>query len=184
VSIADPLRQRRETNIAGYIIGMWHVEDLMRAAGLDMEQVERLLLAPLPAGEARDGMRAWYAGIVASMRAQGLERSGHLEEAVELVNALEYLHRALLETVRDADYAALWAEAEPAVRAVQEHSDGEPLGPVESGLTAVYGVMVLRAEGKPVGASTADGERCIRNLLDHLSAHYRRMRRLPGVSLN
>lgn len=181
----DPLAKRREENIAGYVIGMWHVEDLMRAADLDMRRVEEQLIAPMEGDEAlRAGMRGWYAGIVARMKEQGLHRAGHLNEVDEVVNELEYLHRALLEVLNDAEYDALFAKAEPGIRAVQQHAGGDPQGPVESCLTAVYGVMVLRAKQQAIGAETLEAEGHIRRLLDRLSRHYRQMRRLPGVSMN
>lgn len=181
----DPLERRRQENIAGYIISMWQVEDLMRAAGLDMATVEERLLQGMEGDEAaRTAMRGWYAGIVARMKEQGIARSGHLAEVEEVMHELEYLHRALIDTFGDAEYIALDKEAAPAIRAVQQHAGGDPEGPIESGLTAVYGVMMLRSQGKPVSAETLAADAAIRKLLDRLSLHYRNMRRLPGVSLN
>ena len=39
----DLLGRKKEENIAGYVISMWHVEDLMRANDLDMRKVETAL---------------------------------------------------------------------------------------------------------------------------------------------
>ena len=35
---------KRKENIVEYLLYMWQVEDLIRAAGVDMEGVERLIL--------------------------------------------------------------------------------------------------------------------------------------------
>ncbi|MBL0126121.1 MAG: DUF4924 family protein [Flavobacteriales bacterium] len=181
----DPLQKRREENIAGYVIGMWHLEDLMRAADLDMRKVEKQLIAPMEADEdTRIGMRDWYASIITSMREQGIERYGHLSEVEEVMTELEFLHRTLTEVLDDQEYDALVAKAEPGIRAVQQHAGGDPAGVVESCFTAVYGVMVLRAQNKEIGEETLRSEEHIRNLLEALSKHYRQMRRLPGVSMN
>lgn len=181
----DPLRKRREENIAGYVIGMWHVEDLMRAAGLDMRKVEEQLIAPMDADEeTRAGMRDWYAGIVARMHEEGIERVGHLGEVEEVMNELEFLHHSLVDVLDDKDYDALYAQAEPGIRAVQQHAGGDPGGTVETCFTAIYGVMVLRAQQREISKETLEAEEHIRRLLERLSDHYRQMRRLPGVSMN
>lgn len=181
----DPLRKRREENIAGYVIGMWQMEDLMRALEFDMAQVEERLITPGEGdAEAKEELRGWYAGLITRMKEEGLQRVGHLSEVEEVVNELEYLHRALVEVMDDEDYDALYAKAEPAIKSVQQHAGGDPEGTITSALTAVYGVMMLRSQGKPISPETQQADASIRALLELLSKHYRQMRRLPGVSLN
>lgn len=181
----DPFAQRRHENIVAYVLAMWQVEDLMRALKLDLAQVESKLIANAEADEeSRAGLQGWYAGIVTRMREQGVERVGHLKEVEEVVNELEHLHQALAEVLNDAEYDALLAKAEEAIKTVQLHAGGDPEGPITSALTAVYGVMMLRSQGKAISEETLSSDRVLRALLDHLSKHYRQMRRLPGVSMN
>lgn len=181
----DPLRQKKEENIAGYVISMWHIEDLMRAADLDMAKVEEALIAPIDAdGEARAEIRAWYADIAERMRVEGIQRVGHLSEVEEVLNELEFLHRSLVEVLNDEEYDALYAKAEPGILALQQHAGGDPAGTIETCFTAIYGVMLLRAQDREVSADTLEAEGHIRRLLERLSQHYRQMRRLPGVSMN
>ena len=181
----DPLAEKRRHNIAGYLISMWHVEDLMRACGFDVDAMDRLLVAPMDAdAEQKEAMRDWYAGIMQRMQEEGLEMSGHLAELRSLVDELEALHRSLVETLPDDDYSELYERALPGLEALQEHGGTEEDGPVTTGLTAVYGVMVLRAQGREVSAATAEAEALIRRMLEGLSERYRHMRRMPGVSLN
>lgn len=181
----DPLGRRREENIAGYVIGMWQVEDLMRAMGLDMARIEEQLIAPAEGGEPlKERLRGWYGGIVARMKEQGLQRAGHLSEVEQVVEELEHLHRALFDAVQDPDYAALFQEAMPGIKAVQQQAGGDPEGDITSALTGVYGVIVLRAMNRPISPETLAADKALRNLLDRLSQYYRQMRRLHDVSLN
>jgi len=181
----DPLAQRKQENIAGYVIGMWQVEDLMRALELDMQHVEDRLIATADGDEAaKAALREWYRELITRMRAEGLDRIGHLSEVEEVMNELEHLHEALLEAIEDEAYQALFDKAKAGIAAVQQHAGGDPDGPVTSALTAVYGVMMLRSQGKEISQATLTDDRAIRELLDRLSLHYRQMRRLPGVSLN
>lgn len=180
-----PLQHRKEENVASYIISMWHVEDLMRAADLDLRKVEERLVAPLGGDEAtREQMRNWYADIITRMRAEGIERTGHLTEVEEVLNELEFLHRSFIDVLDDAEYDALFAKAEPGIRTLQQHAGGDPDGVIETCFTAIYGVMVLKAQDKQVSKDTLEAEGHIRRLLERLSVHYKQMRRLPGVSMN
>lgn len=179
----DPLAKRKQENIASYVLGMWQVEDLMRALGFNIASVQQQLLADANADSNAD-LLGWYGRVIARMREQGIERVGHLSEVEEVVNELEYLHKALVEVLNDAEYDALLAKADEGIKTVQQHAGGDPEGPVTSALTAVYGVMMLRSQGKPISPETLASDKALRDLLDHLSKHYRQMRRLPGVSMN
>ncbi len=181
----DPLKQRKEDNVAGYVISMWHIEDLMRANDMDLGKVEEHLIVPMALDESnRASMRDWYADILDRMRAKGIEHVGHLEEVEEALNELEFLHHTLVDVLNDEEYDVLFAKAEPGIRVLQQHAGGDPEGVIATCFTAVYGVMVLRAQDKAVSQETSEAEAHIRKLLERLSLHYRQMRRLPGVSMN
>ena len=44
-------REKKKDNIAEYILYMWQVEDLLRALGLNMEQVDKHIVAGFGADE-------------------------------------------------------------------------------------------------------------------------------------
>lgn len=181
----DPLARKKEENVAGYVIGMWHIEDLLRAHRFDLETIERQLVAPVDADEeAREALLGWYAGLVRRMQEQRITERGHLSEVEEVVNELEFLHRSLLEILGDPEYEALYAKAEPGIKELQNSAGEEAEGPVTTCFTAIYGVMVLRAKGQEISPGTAEAEGHMRQLLETLGRHYRHMRRLPGVSMN
>ena len=181
----DLLSRKKEENVAGYIISMWHIEDMMRANDFDMRKVEERLIEPMDADEdARTEVREWYADIITRMKAQGIERVGHLTEVEEAINELEFLHRSLVDVLNDEEYDALYTKAEPGIQALQQHAGGDPAGAIETCFTAIYGVMLLRAQQREITESTAQAETHIRQLLERLSQHYRHMRKLPGVSMN
>lgn len=179
------LDEKKENNIASYVISMWHVEDVMRANDLDPRKVEEQLIAPIDADEEkRAEVRAWYADIIARMKDEGIQRYGHLAEVEEVMTDLEFLHRTLVEVMHDEAYDALFAAAQPGISALQSQADEEAEGPITTCFTAIYGVMLLRAQGKKVSESTVEAEAHMRKLLERLSVHYKQMRKLPGVSMN
>ncbi len=181
----DLLAHRKQDNAAAYVISMWHLEDLLRANDLDLHRVVDQLVQPMDADpHTKAAVATWYAGLIDRMKAEEITRHGHLAEVDEVVNELEFLHTSLVEVINDETYDQLFQRARPAIRDLQEKAGEEAVGTVETALTAIYGVMVLRAAGKPVSEGTATAEQLIRRMLEHLSEHYRQMRKLPGVSLN
>lgn len=181
----DPLAHKKQENIAGYVISMWHLEDLMRASRFDMEVIEEQLIAPVDGDdETREEVRAWYRDLVERMHTEGVERYGHLSEVEEVLNELEMLHRSLIDVLSDEEYEALYAQALPGITTLRQQAGEDALPPIETCFTAVYGLMVLRAQEKPVAEGTVQAEQHMRRLLERLAEHYRHMHRLPGVSLN
>jgi hypothetical protein len=181
----DLLAAKRRENIASYVISMWHIEDLVRACGFNVDLLlERLLPDGSLTQQEVETTRSWYAGIMHRMRQQGLERTGHLQEVEEVINELEYLHQTLADVLHDEEYERLLAGAKPGIETLQSQAGEDATGTVDTCFTAVYGVMLLRAQGSPVSEGTLEAEAAIRRLLERLSLHYRQMRKLPGVSMN
>ncbi len=181
----DPLASKKQENIAGYVISMWHLEDLLRAHKFDTAAIETHLVEPMDADpDARDTMLAWYTGLAQRMQQQGITERGHLNEVEEVIMELEFLHRSLVDLLNDEEYDALFAKAEPGIKSLQQAAGEDADGPITTCFTAIYGVMVLRARQQEISAATSEAEGHMRRLLEHLSKHYRQMRKLPGVSMN
>jgi hypothetical protein len=181
----DPLGTKKQDNIAAYVISMWHIEDLMRASKFDIAAVESLIIDTGELDEEiLEEVREWYRSIIESMKEQGIEEIGHLAEVEEVMTELEFLHRSLMEVFNDDEYDKLFQLAEPGIKAIQKQAGEEADGPVETCFTAIYGVMVLRAQEKEISDGTVEAEGHMRRLLERLSQHYRQMRKLPGVSMN
>lgn len=181
----DPLAKKKQENIAAYVISMWHLEDLLRAERFDLKAIEAHMVEPMDADEkTKSAMLSWYAKMAKRMVDQGLQQRGHLSEVREVMHELEYLHRTLIEILKDEGYAALFSKAEPGISTVQETAGEEAEEAIATCFTAIYGVMMLRAKNEEISDATVEAEGHMRHLLEHLSKQYREMRTLPGVSLN
>ena len=181
----DLLDGKKKENIGDYVISMWHIEDLMRASKFDMKIIEEQLIEPIDGDyETRENVREWYSDIIARMKEDGLEQSGHLPEVNDVLGELEMLHRSLVEGDSDEKYTALYVQASEGIIDLQKQAGEEALPPIETCFTAVYGLMVLRAKNAKIAESTLEAESSMRRLLEYLSMHYKQMRKLPGISLN
>jgi Domain of unknown function (DUF4924) len=180
-----PLVHKRNQNIAGYVIGMWFVEEMLRACGMDKASVRERLVAPMQVDDnAKAEMQAWYMDLIDRMYDEGVEERGHLQELDQILQELQLLHDLLIGQLEDEDYLRCFQKAEDDVRNLIARSKGGTRGVVEACFTGVYGTMLLRTQGKRISKATTDAERHLRALLNSLSAHYKDMHRLPGVSLN
>ena len=56
------LDDKKQNNIASYVISMWHIEDLMRANRFDLRKLDEHLIEGLDGDDATKAeVRAWYA---------------------------------------------------------------------------------------------------------------------------
>ena len=181
----DLLGTKRREHAAGYVISMWHLEDLLRAYHLDLKAVEGILVKPMDTDpETTREVRAWYADLIRRMREEGIEERGHLDEVNEVLEELRSVHDALINQVQDPAYVQAYLQVEQDIRAVQRQTGGAELDPIEACFTAVYGVMLLKAQGTAISEATAEADQRIREFLEVLSGHHRDLPRLPDISLN
>ena len=182
----ERLRQERQDNVAAYVVRMWHLEDVLRAVQFDPEAIRTRLVEPMDVDDEQKRLaQAWYTDLAERMVQQGLSRQGHLPEVTEAITDLEALHHALLNVLEDPAYVRRYIDAREDIDSLnRQREDEEPAGVVETCFTGLYGVMLLRAQGRAVSEATSAADGRIRALLEALSTHYRHMRKLPGVSLN
>ena len=95
-------RQKKEENIAEYIIYMWQLEDLLRANQLDIERIQKLIIDPHPVDEAtKKEMREWYENLIQMMKLEHVEEKGHLQFIKNTVEDLNDLHMELLQKPKE-----------------------------------------------------------------------------------
>ncbi|MDE5611902.1 MAG: DUF4924 family protein, partial [Odoribacter sp.] len=71
-------REKKKSNIAEYILYMWQIEDMLRAMGLDIRQVDEHVVSAFQSDErTRQEIRDWYDNLIAMMRQEKVEQKGH-----------------------------------------------------------------------------------------------------------
>ena len=108
-------RKRRE-NIIEYLLYMWQVEDLIRAANVTEEGIENLIL-PRDQGdeEMLQSIRAWYKELIDMMRTESKQKGGHLDINRIVLLELEELHQRLSSNPEDYVYSGLYFKILPAL---------------------------------------------------------------------
>lgn len=168
---------KKEENIIEYVLYLWQMQDLVRAAGLDLSHVRVFLSsAQQEEGFNLDAELEWFAGLITSMKSNKLEKKGNLPEIDELLIELNYLHHTLIDLIKDQNYTADWQAAAPLLEEFLQRSGNKHMNPVEAMLTALYGLLVLRLKGQQASAETLTAIEAFKKVLVKLGGHYRDMR--------
>ena len=124
-------KELREKNIAEYLLYMWQVEDMIRAAGLDSDRLYYAVIKGSGRSEAdcRE-WRQWYDDLIEMMRTEGKTAQGHLQINENVLILLGDLHQRLLDSHKQQEYKDLYYKALPFIvefRAKNHSTENEEL---------------------------------------------------------
>ena len=167
-------KELREKNIAEYLLYMWQVEDMIRAVGLDSDRLYDAVIKG--SGRSDDECREWrqwYEDLIEMMRTEGKTAQGHLQINENVLILLEDLHQRLLDSHKQQEYRDLYYNALPFIvefRAKNHSTDNEEL---RDCFNLLYGVWLLKVQGKPVSAATEQAVKAVSAFIGKLALLYR-----------
>ncbi len=167
--------QKRKENIAEYLLYMWQIEDIIRANGLDIDRIRENVIDRYPSltDDQRREMIGWYESLIDMMRREGVEKTGHLQLNKNVIIQLAELHQALLKDPRFPDYTAEFYRTLPYIVELRAKSGEEKSGEIETCFNALYGMLMLRLQGKEVTPQTQDAIRKISRFIALLSHDFK-----------
>lgn len=165
--------QKRRDNIAEYLLYMWQIEDIIRAYSLNIERIERDIIAPmqLPAEQHRQVVE-WYESLIDMMRREEVTESGHLQINRNIIIQLDDLHRAVMADDRFADYHRAYYGILPLIVELRARAGAEPKGEIETCFNALYGMLLMRLRHQAVSADTAAAIERICSFIALLSKYF------------
>lgn len=164
-------QQLKEKNVAEYLLYMWQVEDLLRAHGCDADRLRTHVVARFPEAQQAE-LERWYADLCDMMRAEGVTEQGHLQINRNVLLRLEELHGALLSSTRFPFYNAAYFKALPFIVELRQKNGHKQESELETCFEALYGVLLLRLQQKPVSQGTARAVEAISAFLSLLANYY------------
>lgn len=149
--------QKRKTNIAEYILYMWQVEDIIRANGLDIEEIKKNVIDRFEGltDDQRRQMVEWYESLIDMMRLEGVQKTGHLQINKNILNQLVQLHQKLLADPSFPEYTAEFYRTLPYIVELRAKAGDAPQGEIETCFTALYGMLLMRLQKKEMTPETA-----------------------------
>lgn len=162
----------KAAHIVEYVLYLWQVEDLVRAAEFD-EAVMRSMVEDQ--GEAEV---SWLLNYAQTMQREGMKSQGHTGEANQALTELALLHDLLLSTLKDPDYTAAYEVTAPFIKELETKNAQagiRPMHPIELMCVTLYGWLILRMSKREVSAETEAAMVAMRNLANALGAGHRRV---------
>ena len=165
----------QKENIAEYLLYMWQVEDLIRANGLDIDKLQESYLSRFKLeGKEADAQREWYENLIEMMRSEGVQEKGHLQINKSVITMLNDLHNELLKSPKHPYYSAAYYKALPYIVELRNRSNTRDECEIENCFDAMYGLMMLRLQGKPVSEDTKKAMEDISRFLAMLAEYYKK----------
>lgn len=168
-------KEKKKSNIAEYILYMWQVEDMLRAFGLDMDRVNENVVSRYNVDDqVKKTVYDWYENIIEIMKIEKVERVGHIQALRNTVDELTELHFFLLYKGFDSIYRGLIMEhAGSFVEYRKIAGVDDSVSDVELALQALYGVLMLRLQGKPISEQTEKAVSGFSRVIACLAARYK-----------
>ncbi len=168
--------EKKRENIAEYLLYMWQIEDLIRAYGLDIDKIDSETISKYAnlTEEQRREMHDWYESLIDMMRREGVDKKGHLQLNKNVVIALDDLHRRLLADEKFAAYSAEFYKTLPYIVELRAKAGDDKVGEIETCLNALYGILMLRLQGKEISEETMEAVKQISKFMAHLSHYYKK----------
>lgn len=169
--------QKKDQNIAEYIVYMYQIEDIIRAFKLDLDAVmNNFVLPQLPDKSFENQHRDWYKGLIQQMKAQKIEEKGHLVELNEIIVELSYLHTTLLNMTKDKKYQEVFDRALQPLEDFKSRSNLKEKNHIEIAFHAMYMKLLMKLQKKEISAETEDAFDSMRMMLAYLSRAYHKMK--------
>jgi len=166
-------REKKKENIVEYVLYMWQIENLIRAYNFDIERIDKEIISGFDLDdEERDAMRFWYESLIETMKNEKVTEKGHIQILKSTVADLNDLHLRLLKSPFHQDYQRVYQRTLPYISAFYNKLQDKKKSIIEMALEAVYGVWMLRLQGKKIYPETQEAIDYISDFLSLLAKKY------------
>jgi hypothetical protein len=169
-----PANIKKNENIAEYIIYMYQTEDLILTYSYNLDDILEYVIKNMSRDEkVIKEQLLWYANIIEQMKDEGIATSKkRLSSTQVYVDRLTRLHDKLLGA--DVSYQNIYAKAEKDIRHHITLSENIIENPVQICLNGIYGLLLLKLNGKKVSDGQQTTLANFGSVLEYLSNAYKK----------
>ena len=166
---------KKRENIAEYLLYMWQIEDLIRANKLDIDKIRQNIIDKYTGldDQQKKDLTEWYESLIDIMRREDVVDKGHLQINKNVIIALDDLHRRLLADQKFASYSAQFYHTLPIIVELRGKAGEMKSDEIETCFNALYGILMLRLQGKEISEDTQQAVAQISKFLALLSHYYK-----------
>ncbi len=172
---------KRKENIAEYLLYMWQVEDIVRAYRFDIEEIDKNIISRYQADdETKAQIKDWYESLIKMMELENVKKHGHLQINKNVLIRLNDLHVQLLASSQYPQYGAQFYQTLPFVVELRAKTpQEEQAGELETCFNALYGIIMLRLQGKEISKDTEKAIGSISYFIGTLAAYFKKNEEKP-----
>ena len=165
---------KKKESIAEYIIYMYQTEDLILNYKFNLDDIFEYVIRHMSQNEqVLKAQLLWYADLIEQMRNEGiLNGKKRLSTTQEYVIRLTSLHERLVNT--DKKYQPVFFKAENDIQHHVALSENTILSPIQICLNGIYGMLLLKLNGKTVSDEQQSTLVNFGNVLEYLSEAYKK----------
>jgi hypothetical protein len=169
-------KEKRNTNIAEYLLYMWQIEDLIRSQDFNIDRIDNNLVQQYQGTpEQIEEIRQWYHGLAESMLIEGIKKTGHLQFMITLMDDVNNLHFRLIDSSLYSKYQNLYMLSINNISELRKKmGNKEQISDVEVCLTALYGLLLMRLKKRTISEETENVFKGFSELLAELSRFYKK----------
>jgi len=168
-------KQKKEDNIAEYLLYMWQVEDIIRANNLNIESIRENIIDQYDQPEnIKREIEDWYIHLIEMMKMEGVTQTGHLQINKNIILELTDLHLRLLQSPQESEYISNYYKTLPFIVELRAKTDDKNLSEIETCFSALYGFLLLRLQQKQISGETQSAVSQISSFLRLLALNYKR----------
>ena len=159
-------KEKRHSNIAEYVLYMWHIEDLLRAFQFDIDLVKQKVIDGFKADtDTTKAITDWYESLIHMMHSENLIQKGHLQLVKNNVSEMDELHLGLLQASDHADYLKMYFNAKSNIDGFRAKSNNPESTDIQVCLEGLYSLLLLKMSGKEISQATMDAMNSFSQLL-------------------
>jgi len=167
-------QERRQNNIAEYIIYMFQVEDVLRALDLDELKIEQYVNQNFKSHKNDlDTIKNWYLGLNDLMKTENLIEKGHLSIIKNNLEELQDFHQKLLNSPDYNTYNEQYSVAFPYLKEFSYRSNSKTENEITICFHAIYSKLLLKLKHVEISNDTEVAFRAISKLLALLSVYFK-----------
>lgn len=166
-------QKKRKENIVEYLLYMWQVEDLIRANNLDINKIKDNVIARYnQPEETTRQIKEWYERLIEMMREEGVKQSGHIHLVTHVLHEVQEVHSKLLAN-KDKEYLQQYQKNTGNIQALRDKMKNKDAADIEVILTGLYGIVLMRMQGKTITDETEAAVKSLSNLMQLLARKFK-----------
>lgn len=163
----------KKTNICEYLLYMWQLEDVIRAARFDISIIREGVIRNMPVRDEQERMlvEQWYESLIDMMLRENLQEKGHLQINRNVIVDLNDFHVRCLASGQVPSYNAKFYHVLPLIHHFKSKSSVE-MDDIEACFTFQYGILLLRLQKKEISPETLKTQGEISKFMILLAKNY------------